>query len=94
MVENVLRFIYARLTTKIFLQEGDAFTIPEFHKRGYRDPDDPRFGVKLDGLNIFADRKFQFWQLVITLKILNNPIDEIFIHAGGISVHSFYENIP
>merc|ERR1712072_558771 len=22
--------------------EGDAFTIPEFHKRGYRDPDDPR----------------------------------------------------
>merc|ERR1711878_43422 len=21
---------------------GDAFTIPEFHKRGYRDPDDPR----------------------------------------------------
>ena len=41
----MLRFIYARQITKIFLQEGDAFTIPEFHKRGYRDPDDPRFGV-------------------------------------------------
>ncbi len=27
---------------KVFLQEGDAFAIPEFHKRGYRDPDDPR----------------------------------------------------
>ena len=59
MVENVLRFIYVRLTTKTFFQEGDAFTIPEFHKRGYRDPDDPRFGVvTLDVLNIFADRKF------------------------------------
>ena len=27
---------------KVFFQEGDAFAIPEFHKRGYRDPDDPR----------------------------------------------------
>ena len=63
MVENVLRFIYARQITKIFLQEGDAFTIPEFHKRGYRDPDDPRFGIKLDGLNFFVDKNFNFANL-------------------------------
>ena len=58
--------------SKAFLQEGDAFAIPEFHKRGYRDPDDPRYKVEFWMFSIFLwMRKFKFWQLVITLSIFS-----------------------